>query len=70
MSHLRSNNKLMPLNGGLWLCLQGFYALWIRKRNAILTGAVENEKEIEDATAIVKSAYGVRKARNFPMIKK
>ncbi len=60
----------MTLKVGLWLCLQGFYALWITKRNAILTGAVENEKEIEDATAIVKSAYGVRKARNLPMIKK
>ena len=35
-----------------------------------LTGAVENETQREHATAIVKSVYGVRKARNFPMIKK
>ena len=38
--------------------------------NVTLTGAVKNEKKIEHATAIVKSVYGVRKARNFPMIKK
>jgi len=35
-----------------------------------LTGAVENAKQIEHATAIVKSVYGVRKANNLFMIKK
>jgi hyperosmotically inducible protein len=29
-----------------------------------LTGAVENEKQRERATAIVESVYGVRKANN------
>jgi osmotically-inducible protein OsmY len=38
--------------------------------NVTLTGAVKNEKQIEHATAIVKSVYGVRKARNLTMIKK
>ena len=38
--------------------------------NLTLTGAVENEKKIEHATAIVKSVYGVRKVNNLLMIKK
>ncbi len=38
--------------------------------NVILTGAMENEKQIEYATAIVESVYGVRKANNLLMIKK
>jgi osmotically-inducible protein OsmY len=38
--------------------------------NVILTGAVENEKQIEHATAIVKSVYGMRKVNNLTMIKK
>jgi hypothetical protein len=29
----------MTLKVGLWLCLQGFYTLWIRKGDVILTGA-------------------------------
>jgi len=29
----------MTLRAGLWLCLQGFYTLWIRKEDVILTGA-------------------------------
>jgi hyperosmotically inducible periplasmic protein len=35
-----------------------------------LTGAVENEKQRERATAIVESVYGVRKVNNLLMIKK
>jgi osmotically-inducible protein OsmY len=35
-----------------------------------LAGAVENEKQKEHPTAIVKSAYGVRKANNLLMIEK
>jgi hypothetical protein len=35
----------MTLKVGLWLCLEGFYTVWIRKGNVILTGAVENEKK-------------------------
>ena len=38
--------------------------------NVTLTGAVENEKQRERATAIVKSVYGVRKVNNLLMIKK
>ena len=38
--------------------------------NVTLTGAVENETQIERATAIVESVYGVRKANNLLMIKK
>jgi len=38
--------------------------------NVTLTGAVENETQIERATAIVKSVYGVRKVNNLLMIKK
>jgi hyperosmotically inducible protein len=38
--------------------------------NVTLTGAVENAKQIEHATAIVKSVYGVRKVNNLLMIKK
>jgi hyperosmotically inducible protein len=38
--------------------------------NVTLTGAVENERQRESTTAIVKSLYGVRKTRNLPMIKK
>ncbi len=35
-----------------------------------LTEAVENEKQRERATAIVKSVYGVRKVNSLLMIKK
>jgi len=35
-----------------------------------LTGAVENEKQRERATAIEESVYGVRKVNNLLMIKK
>ena len=35
-----------------------------------LTGAVQNAKQKEHATAIVKSVYGVHKANNLLMIKK
>ena len=35
-----------------------------------LTGAVENAKQREHATAIGKSVYGVRKVNNLLMIKK
>jgi len=35
-----------------------------------LTGAVENETQIEHATAIVKSVHGVRKVNNLFVIKK
>jgi osmotically-inducible protein OsmY len=38
--------------------------------NVTLTEAVENETQIEHATAIVKSVYGVRKVNNLLMIKK
>ena len=38
--------------------------------NVTLTGAVENEKQRERATAIVESVYGVRKVNNLLMIKK
>jgi hyperosmotically inducible protein len=38
--------------------------------NVTLTGAVDNEKQRESATAIVKSVYGVRKVNNLLMIKK
>jgi osmotically-inducible protein OsmY len=38
--------------------------------NVTLTGAVENEKKRERATAIVESVYGVRKVNNLLMIKK
>jgi len=34
-----------------------------------LTGAVENEKQVEHATAIAKSVYGVRKVSNLLMLK-
>jgi len=34
-----------------------------------LTGAVENEKQREHATAIAKSVYGVRKVSNLLMLK-
>jgi hyperosmotically inducible protein len=40
------------------------------KGNVTLTGAVENETQIEHATAIVESVYGVRKVNNLLMIKK
>ncbi len=35
-----------------------------------LTRALENPKQIEHATAIVKGVYGVRNANNLFMIKK
>ncbi len=38
--------------------------------NVTLTGAVDNETQIERATVIVKSVYGVRKVSNLLMIKK
>jgi hyperosmotically inducible protein len=38
--------------------------------NVTLTGAVENKKQRESATAIVKSVYGVRKVNNLLMVKK
>jgi hyperosmotically inducible protein len=38
--------------------------------NVTLTGAVENEKQKEHATANVKSVYRVRKVRNLLMLKK
>ena len=57
------------LKVGLWLCFQGFYTLWIKKRNVSLTRAMENEKQIGRAMAIVKSVYGVRKVNNLLMIK-
>jgi osmotically-inducible protein OsmY len=38
--------------------------------NLTLTGAVENAKQRESATAIVKSVYGVCKVNNLLMIKK
>jgi hyperosmotically inducible protein len=38
--------------------------------NVTLTGAVENETQIEHTTAIVKSVYGVRKVSNLLMLKK
>jgi osmotically-inducible protein OsmY len=60
----------MTLKVGLWLCLQGFYTLWIRKGNITLTGDVENKKQVEQATAIAKSVYGLRGANNLLMIKK
>jgi osmotically-inducible protein OsmY len=58
------------LKVGLWLCFQGFYTLWIKKRNVTLTRAMENEKQVERATATVKSVYGVRKVNDLLMIKK
>jgi osmotically-inducible protein OsmY len=60
----------LTLKVGLWLCFQGFYTLWIKKRNVTLTRVTENEKQIERATAIVKSVYRVRKVNNLLMIKK
>jgi len=57
------------LKVGLWLCFQGFYTLWIKKRNVTLTRAMENEKQREHATAIAKSVYGVRKVSNLLMLK-
>ena len=44
--------------------------MWIKKRNVTLTRVTENEKQIERATAIVKSVYRVRKVNNLLMIKK
>ena len=38
--------------------------------NVTLTEAVENAKQKEHATAIVKGVYGVRKVNNLFMIKK
>jgi hyperosmotically inducible protein len=38
--------------------------------NVTLTGAVENEKQREHATAIVEGVYGVRKVNNLLMLKK
>ena len=60
----------LALKVGIWLCFQGFYTLWIKKRNVTLTRVTENEKQIERATAIVKSVYRVRKVNNLLMIKK
>jgi osmotically-inducible protein OsmY len=48
----------------------GFLGVVGRKGYVTLTGAVENAKQIEHATTIVKSAYGMRKVNNSLMIKK